>query len=272
MKRKALSASVILNIVLLSIVCFGAYYKRESVIRYAGIFYNAVFNGNGHDLSVFNERPYETEIKHINNNGYERTVKIAVLGNSISLHGIIEGVWDHESGMAAGGAEQDYVHKLLNRIAGEKERGIEYTVINISGFERDFENFDPERLERIKGFGADIIIFQIGENVPSETLRDKGEVFMEKYIELIKYCNGKETVICLPFWPDKEKIKIITETALKAGVYLADLSHIGSGIDPLNFARSERKYKNSGVGAHPGDYGMENIAKILYIIINKIIE
>ena len=272
MKRKALSVSITLNIVLLSILCFGAYYKRASIIRYAGIFYNTVFNRNGYDLSVFNERPYETEIKYINNNGYERTVKIAVLGNSISLHGIIEGLWDHESGMAASGAEQDYVHKLLNRIAREKECGIEYTVINISEFERDFENFDLERLEKIKEFGPDIIIFQIGENVPSEMLRDKEEVFMEKYINLIEYCNGKEAVICLPFWPDKEKIKIITETALKSGVYLADLSHLGSGIDPLNFARSEKKFDNPGVGAHPGDYGMNNIAKILYIIINKIIE
>ena len=196
----------------------------------------------------------------------EKTVRIAVLGNSISLHGILEGVWDHESGAAASDAEHDYAHILLNRISKEKECRIEYTIINIAGFERDFENFDRKRLERIKEFGPEIIIFQIGENVRSETLRDKGEVFMEKYIELIEYCNGKETVICLPFWPDKGKIKIITETALKAGVYLADLTHLGSGIDPLNFARSERKYENPGVGVHPGDYGMENIAKILYII------
>jgi hypothetical protein len=266
--KKSLRVSVVFNIVLFAIVCFGAYYKRDLIIRRAGIFYNAVFNKNYEtDLSGYHERPYETDIKYINNNEYKRTLRIAVLGNSISLCPIIEGLWGHESGMAASDAERDYVHILLNRISREKECRIEYTVINIAGFERDFENFDPERLEGIRAFKPEIIIFQIGENVSSEMLMDKGEVFLEKYINLIKYCKGKETIVCMPFWPDKEKIKIITEAALKAGVYLADLSYLGSGIDELNMAKSEKKYKHIGVGEHPGDYGMENIAKILYIVI-----
>jgi hypothetical protein len=84
---------------------------------------------------------------------------------------------------------------------------------------------------------------------------------------MIKYFNNRNTIICLPFWPEKEKLNLITEVALKSESYLVSLSHLGSGIDSLNFAR---QYKHAGVAAHPSDYGMNNIANILFILINKI--
>ena len=127
-------------------------------------------------------------------------------------------------------------------------------------------------MEAIQKFKSEIIIFQIGENVITETLNSKEEIFLEQYIKLINYCDGKEAIVCLPFWPVREKIQIITEIAIKSGSFLVDLSHIGSGIEPLNFAKSEKKYDNPGVGMHPGDYGMNNIAKILYLTVNKIIK
>jgi hypothetical protein len=221
---------------------------------------------------AFNQSPYETDIQYINKNKFERNIKIAILGNSISLHGIAEGVWDHESGMAASDLEHDYVHVLLNGISEEKQCGIEYIVINIADFERDFEQFNQNRMEKIKEFEPEIIIFQIGENILTETLETRGEIFVKEYLKIIEYCNAQETIICLPFWPVKEKLELITEVALKSGSYLVDLSHLGSGIDPLNLAKSESKYKNAGVAAHPGDYGMKNIAKILHITVSKIIK
>jgi hypothetical protein len=190
------------------------------------------------------------------------------LGNSLTL---IKD-WNGGAGLTASDREYDYVHILLNKIANEKNLDIEYLVLNIADFERGFEQFDYTRLDIIRTFEPEIIIFQIGENVVTETLNSKGELFLEQYKKLINYCNGKETIICLPFWPVKEKIQLITEVALKTNSYLVDLSHLGSGIEPLNFAKSERKYDNPGVGMHPGDYGMNNIAKLLYITINKIIK
>jgi hypothetical protein len=174
--------------------------------------------------------------------------------------------------MAASDLEHDYVHVLLNKISEEKQCAIEYIVLNISDFERNFEQFNQNRMEKIKKFEPEIVIFQIGENVLTEALETKGEIFVKNYLEIIEYCNGQETIICLPFWPVKEKIKLITEVALKSGSYLVDLSHLGSGIDPLNLAKSENKYKHVGVAVHPGDYGMNNIAEILYITVNKIIK
>jgi hypothetical protein len=174
--------------------------------------------------------------------------------------------------MAASDLEHDYVHILLNKISEEKQCGIDYIVLNIADFERNFEQFNYTRLEIVKQFEPEIIIFQIGENVSTETLMTKGEIFVKNYLKIVEYCNGKNTIICLPFWPVKEKLYLVTQVALKSGTYLVDLSHLGSGIDPLNLAKSENKYKHVGVAVHPGDYGMKNIAEMLYITINKILE
>jgi hypothetical protein len=190
------------------------------------------------------------------------------LGNSLTL--IPD--WNGGAGLTASDKNKDYVHVLLNKISNEKKLNIEYQVLNIAEFEREFEDFDFIRLRSVKDFGADIIIFQIGENVITDKLKKDGELFINNYVGLIDYCGGKDVIICLPFWPVMEKLNLITEVAIISESYLVDLSHLGSGIDPLNFAKAEQKYDNPGVGAHPGDYGMNSIAKTLYITINKILE
>ena len=70
----------------------------------------------------------------------------------------------------------------------------------------------------------------------------------------------------MPFWADKDKNRIFTEVALETGSSIVDLSHLGGGLEPLNFAHSENKYSHAGVAAHPGDYGMANIAKVIFSV------
>jgi hypothetical protein len=262
-----LKISYILNIffIIIFVVCF--YYSRDRVVYYANKY--LLPNNIEKNIAVFNSKPYQTDINHINKYKYERTLKIAILGNSLSFHGI-DALWDHKSGMAASNIEKDYVHILLNKISETKQYSIAFLVINIADFERGFNNFNYKRLENIKEFDPDILIFQIGENVTFEDIKEKGEQFKQKYIDLIKYCNVEKTIVCLPFWPQKEKLNQITEVAITTESYLVDLSHLGSGIEPLNLAKSENKYKNSGVAAHPGDFGMNSIANMLYITLNKI--
>jgi len=272
MKRKLFLFSIILNIFLFSFLCFGAYYKRASLANYVTKYYNTIFLKKelekiGEQFGEFSHQKYQAEIQLINNN-HNKKIKIAILGNSLTL--IPD--WNGGAGLTASEPSKDYVHILLNTISTEKKLNIEYLILNIAEFEREFEGFNFNRLEIIRNFEPDIIIFQIGENVLTERLRIKGELFINNYVSLISYCSGENVIICLPFWPEKEKINLITEVALKSESYLVDLSHLGSGIDPLNFASSERKYDNPGVGAHPGDYGMNNIAKLLFITLNKIIE
>lgn len=50
-----------------------------------------------------------------------------------------------------------------------------------------------------------------------------------------------------------------------------DLSHLGSGVDPQNMAKSEGRYSIPGVAAHPGNYGMRNIANAIFSVARNII-
>lgn len=100
-------------------------------------------------------------------------------------------------------------------------------------------------------------------------MKNYGEELETKYAELVRKFPKAIKIVCLPFWPDKEKINRMTNIAVTNNCFLIDLSHLGSGIDELNFASSYKKYKQPGVGAHPGDYGMENIATNIYTVINS---
>jgi hypothetical protein len=61
-----------------------------------------------------------------------------------------------------------------------------------------------------------------------------------------------------------------TNIAINSNSYLVDISHLGDGTDINNFSSSYKEYKMPGVGAHPGDYGMANIAKCIYATFNAI--
>jgi hypothetical protein len=271
--KRIVIVSLLVNVLFFITFCSLAYYKRNSIVNIATKFYNTLFleakiEEVGINFGEFDQTKYQTEIQFINNGNYHGKIKIAILGNSLTLIPS----WNGGAGLTASDKDHDYVHILLNRISNEKKLNIEYIVLNIADFERGFKQFDYTRLEIVRNFDPEIIIFQIGENVSTDDFTTNGEIFIKNYVNLIKYCDGENIIVCLPFWPVKEKLKLITEVALESGSYLVDLSHLGSGIDPLNFARSEKKYDNAGVGAHPGDYGMNNIAKILYVIMNRIIE
>jgi hypothetical protein len=266
-KTTKLKISLVCNVLFIVVFLFIAYYKRDRIVFYANKYLTP--NKLEKDIaSVYNPEPYQTDINFINVEKYPRKIKVAIMGNSLSL---IKD-WKQGAGLTASDAEHDYIHLLLNKISETKQYGIEFIIINIAEFERGYNDFNYARLEEIKDFNADIVIFQIGENVSTEDITENGEIFKEKYINLIKYFNIEKTIICLPFWPQKDKLRIITDVALITNTYLVDLSHLGSGIEPLNFAKAENKYENAGVGMYPGDYGMNSIANILYITMNKLIE
>ncbi len=155
----------------------------------------------------------------------------------------------------------------------QKNISVEYAVINVASFERNFESFDKNRLEKIKNFMPDYVIFQLGENVPRDRLKkdDEYNLFVSKYVEFISEFKGSKKIVCLPFWYEKNKISAITAAALKTNAFIVDLSHLGaSSHDNRNYAKSERKYSNRGVGIHPGDFGMENISNNIFSVFNAL--
>ncbi|HBU77496.1 MAG TPA: hypothetical protein DEF18_05285, partial [Muricauda sp.] len=106
-------------------------------------------------------------------------------------------------------------------------------------------------------------------------------LFGKQYINLIdsfKSDNQRHIVATTPFFPSLEKNKIIQQAAIATGIHLVDLSHL-TLIDPENYAKNETDYpeekndwKVDGIGIHPGDKGMQNIANLLFISIQPFLD
>jgi len=268
--NKLLVVSITINICFAIVFSVGAYYKRDSIINIIRPYFYSSSNLE-QNIAVMNPEPYIGKQEYINVTNSKNEITILVLGNSISLHGIVDGLWNYESGMAASSKEKDYVHVLVENISRTKKVGIKYTIVNIADFERNFVSFDFDRLTSLKSINPQYIIFQIGENVSSAEITKHSDLFKQKYVSLINSFDNATKIVCLPFWPDINKQVAITEVAIQTKSFIVDLSHLGNGIDEQNLAKSENKYSHQGVAAHPGDYGMNNIAMNIFSVFNAII-
>jgi hypothetical protein len=119
-----------------------------------------------------------------------------------------------------------------------------------------------------------VIVFQLSENVPSNI---DMKFFEEKYTELINRFkqDSKASSLCTtPFFPSAERSAVIRKVAQHTNSFLVDLSSVVLQ-DEQNYAKNEinypldrSKWKIEGIGNHPGDLGMENIAQLIFIEIN----
>jgi len=215
------------------------------------------------------------------NNKTGKSYKILVIGNSLSIHAIANDIgWNHFSGMAATSMEKDYVHLLFKKIENKlPNRNLNLRISQFANYERNLTILNPKILDSLINYQPDLIIFQLGENVRIQSHKDES-LFEQKYIELINIFkqNGNPMTICTtPFFPSLPKNEIVQKVALSTNSYLVDLSHL-SLLNTENYAKDEKNYpgdrsvwKVGGIGIHPGDIGMENIAKQIFITINATI-
>lgn len=272
---KKLLISIILNFIMFFMLCFIAYYKKDSI---KNRILKIIPNNNQQKIEKLaldmNRTIIEPVISNYEINSSEKRIKIAFIGNSLTLHSKLESIgWNHTSGMAASSLENDYVHKTVRKLAESKNVNIEYALINLSDWERDFENFDKNRLQKIWDFNPEYVIFQLGENVLQDNIIGRKEIFYNEYIKIIESFGKNNTrIVSLPFWHSSEKNQLFTKVAIETKSYIIDLSHLGNGLDKKNYANSEINYKHDGVGIHPGDYGMENISDNIFSVLNLIVE
>lgn len=274
---KPLILSLAANALFLALFLFAAYYKRDSIKNRAERFVlsRRIERGTAEKvLSAFNREPYAASDGRIEADS-DRTVSILFLGNSLTYCGVPDEEEDKTPrGLVSSHIENDYVHLLLKKIADEKNVNIDYSVINIADFERRFTEYPFEKglLANAGVKNPDYLIVQIGENVSREDITKNGSEFERSYAALLNSFPEAVRIVTLPFWPDKEKIRRITAAAVQTGSFLVDISHLGNGTDAENFACFTKKYKTPGVGVHPGDYGMKNIADCIYTVFANVIE
>lgn len=184
-------------------------------------------------------------------------LKILIVGNSITRHGPKAEIgWHGDWGMAASAPEKDYVHRLYDML---RESGVDarFYVRQASHWERNFT--DPSVLskyENERAFCADIVIFRLGENVLNETL-PSFQAAAKAFIEYLTPENGR-AIFTTGFWNKPARDDLLRELARERGETCVELACTDDGLMALG------KFEHKGVAAHPGDEGMEMIAKKLH--------
>jgi len=270
-KKRILVASLGLNVLLIICICGTAFHYRGKIVEKVQKVLGQYKSPSAEALAQFNDKPLEA----VNDSlmvGADSTITCLFLGNSLTYHAVIdEEPAEGKRGLTATSIEKDYVHVLLKTISEEHNVNIMYSILNIAQFERTFtkHSFKMSKLSLAENKQPDYLFVQIGENVVKDDIID-AQKYEDEYIKLLALFPNSKRIITIPFWPDKNKEYATTNIAIKSQSYLVDISHLGNGTDPLNFSSSYKDYKMPGVGAHPGDYGMANIANCLYAVFNAI--
>lgn len=189
--------------------------------------------------------------------------KVLFLGNSITKHGPKPEIgWTGDWGMAASAEGKDFVHLVTRGLTPVSGAAPEIMVRNIAAFERQPAGYDPAvMLADAIGFGADLVILAIGENVPKPESEEAKTAFAGGLRKLLSaVCGDRKPVLVVRscFWPEAAKDAILAAICRERDGIFADIGRLAA--DESSFARSEREFSHAGVAAHPGDRGMRRIA------------
>ena len=269
--KKLLMVSLSLNVFIFIGICVGAFHYRDKITNKVKTMIGRNSSPTEKALANFNNEPLEA----VNDSlmiGVDSTITCLFLGNSLTYHPVIdEEPAEGKRGLTSTSVEKDYVHVLLKTISENKQVNIRYSIVNIAQFERTFtkHSFSIDKLKLAENQQPDYLFVQIGENVAEDDIKDSKK-YENEYTKLLALFPNSKKIITIPFWPNKNKEYATTAIAIKSNAYLVDISHLGDGTDKMNFSSSYKKYKMPGVGNHPGDYGMANIAQCIYAVFNAI--
>jgi hypothetical protein len=195
----------------------------------------------------------------------QKIKKILILGNSIVIHEPAPNIgWHHNWGMAASTRDSDFVHILSSNI-----HKIDTAVIiqwgNLSAYENNYGTHDLNELADYRNFKPDMLILKISENVKYE--EGMNLEFTDSYDKLLKYLAPSDStakIIVEGFWPTpvNDMIKRYAEKNNYIFIPLSDLYE----NDKTNTAIG--LFEHEGVGRHPSDKGMRNIADRIWVKIS----
>lgn len=193
--------------------------------------------------------------------------RLLIVGNSITRHGPLAEIgWEKDWGMAASAPELDYVHVLTSRLfAGED---LFVMVRQFAEWERDYKNegvpacYVPER-----DFGADEIVYRLGENVKPLENDEEEAVFADALDAFIRQINpkGGKVYFTTCFWKNARVDGAIRMVAERMAMPVVDLNPLGEQDKYMAIGL----FEHQGVAHHPGDLGMAAIAELLYNEMRK---
>ena len=189
-------------------------------------------------------------------------IKILVVGNSITRHGPNKEIgWERDWGMAASEAEKDYVH-LLYAMLTETGKDVFMRISQCADWEVNFRKEDSlDKYQEDREFQADIVVFRLGENV-AEADRPYFKEPLKQFIEYI--CPTGKVVYTTCFWENPIIDQAIQAVALERGEICINGCF---SKEEKNMALGQ--FTHGGVAMHPSDAGMEEIAKAIFMVLQK---
>jgi acetyltransferase-like isoleucine patch superfamily enzyme/glycosyltransferase involved in cell wall biosynthesis len=161
-------------------------------------------------------------------------VKIAFIGNSITLHGPAPEIgWTKNNGMAASVFQDDYCNTLLNLLHIESSNAF------IENF-AEAERTDIQKSETTQSITdlliknkPNIVIIQLGDNVNNaeQLINFKNNIFL---LASIAKQNSERVFILSTWWESVEKdqvIKAIAESTQSEYIYIGDLYNSNQNTD-----------------------------------------
>ena len=192
--------------------------------------------------------------------------QLAIIGNSLALHGPAISIgWPHNHGMAATAQSADYAHRLADYLGIPHEQML---LGNFAELEREpiGETETRARVEEVFSARSGITILQLGDNVSTH---QQLQAFCDNLCAIIPPIKAMSTHVlaCSTWWasrPKDELIEKICDIFSIHYVYIGDIFQ-----SPENADRKMRRFDHDGVNDHPGDWGMEQLARRLYASITN---
>ena len=192
------------------------------------------------------------------------------LGNSITRHAPAPELgWHGDWGMAASARHNDYVHRLIDMLNSIGVR-CGYCIANLSEWERSCDmSLLQSKYKSAFDYHADIVVIRLGENA---RLSEEIEQFEESYAHLAGNLAAKgRVVICTDlFWENTVFDRFVRKLAEENNYGFVEIHDLGND----EAMKAVGRFENVGVAVHPGDRGMEQIARRLFesIMQNRCIE
>lgn len=194
-------------------------------------------------------------------------VQIVFLGNSITRHGPAPHLgWNGNCGMAASDESRDFVHVVLRRLALRVESSL---ILNVADLERSPGSAVEllAVLNQVVLAPNALLVVQLGDNVSdSEKLR----CFEGNLFELLDHIRSSfsKALLVSCWWRNTVKDEFLEATARRYNACFVSIGDLFDSKDNPDYV--VKRFENQGVNAHPGNWGMHQIAiRIIKGLINN---
>lgn len=193
--------------------------------------------------------------------------RVLFIGNSITWHAPSPKIgWHGNWGMAASAEGKDYLHLLMAML--EARYGtLDYGIAQLAAWESaypDGTHLLAEQFTEAKDFGADLVILRLGENMKRDAAPESKPYFEAMLDFLVK--DGAQVVVTDSFWRNDARDAMLKELAEERGYAFCRLSD----MDSNDAYMAKGLFEHHGVSIHPGDAGMEEIARRLMATIETV--